>query len=269
MDRIKEQSIVFIGAGNLATHLAIELYRSGYTIAQVYSRSKDSAKLLAKKVAADFIVSLKSVNKKADIYFICVPDSAIKDVLHKINIKEKLIIHTSGAIGINVFSSIHKNFGVFYPLQTFSKKRKVKFNNIPICVEANSEKNTLKLLEIASKISDKSYIINSYKRSQLHLAAVFCNNFVNHLYTIASEIIANSEIDFDLLKPLILETAKKITKNKSSEMQSGPAIRNDIITLEKHKKMLSDSTAYLKIYNLLSSSISKSKNQTRTNTCQS
>jgi len=249
-------TIVFIGAGNVATHLAEAFQYTGGKILQVYSRTENSAKLLADKINAKYTTDLNRIIPDADLYLISVADSALQQVAKKIKTGKSLVVHTSGFYEMNMLENISENIGVFYPLQTFSKKRKIDFLTIPICIEANSEDN-LKLLEdLALSFSSSVHFINSEQKKILHLAAVFASNFTNHMYSIAEEILKNENIPFDILKPLIKETAEKAIEVNPSESQTGPARRNDSTVIEQHLKMLENSD-YKGLYEKLSEMIKK------------
>ncbi|MBE9469090.1 MAG: DUF2520 domain-containing protein [Bacteroidetes bacterium] len=251
-------TIVFIGAGNLATNLSIAFKKAGYSILQVYSRTEKSARELSKKINCDYTIDINKL-KKADIYFFAVGDKVIKKLLESNNFENKFIVHTAGSVSIDVFKDKSNNYGVFYPIQTFSKERIVDFKNIPICIEANN-RDSQKLLEnIVNSISDDLRIINSEQRKLIHLTAVFACNFVNHLYSISSDILKKGNISFDILKPLIIETANKIIDNDPKCAQTGPAVRNDNQTIEKHLKMLNDDNLK-NIYKLFSDDIFRKMN---------
>jgi len=156
---------------------------------------------------------------------------------------------------MNILKKLSGNFGVFYPLQTFSKQKKIKFRNIPFCIEANNKKNENILKNIADKISDKVFIINSEQREYIHIAAVFSCNFTNYFYSVSEKLLKKNNIDFNILLPLIQETTQKIKKFKPSEVQTGPAARNDIKIIKKHLEKLKKNPEQQKLYNLISKNI--------------
>ena len=244
-------TIVLIGAGNVATHLADAFQNTGRKILQVYSRTEYSAKSLAEKIGVKYTNDINEIITDADLYIVSLADSAISDIVKKINFEEQLVVHTSGFHEMNVLNDVSENIGVFYPLQTFSKNRKIDFISIPVCIEANSEES-LKLLEdLALSFSSNVQYINSEKRKILHLAAVFASNFTNQMYSIAKEILINEKISFDILKPLIKETAKKAIEINPLESQTGPARRNDTNVMEQHIKMIENEN-YKELYEKLS-----------------
>jgi len=252
-------NIVFIGAGNLATNLSITLKDAGYSILQVYSRTGKSAQELAQKINCDYTTDINNL-KKADIYFFSVADKIIPKLLESSNFENKFIVHTAGSVSIDVFKNKSNNYGVLYPLQTFSKERIVDFKNIPICIEANNSESHQLLENIANSISNDVRLIDSEQRKIIHLTAVFACNFVNHLYSISSDILKKGNLPFDILKPLIIETANKIIDKDPKCVQTGPAVRNDTQTIEKHLEMLDDQNLK-NIYRLISDDIFRMMNE--------
>jgi predicted short-subunit dehydrogenase-like oxidoreductase (DUF2520 family) len=250
-----EIKITIIGAGNLATQLGLTLYNEGYFISQIYSRNLKNASLLAKKIKGEAITDLKNLSSDSSIYIIAVKDDAIESVAGQLNFKDKIVVHTSGSIPIDVLKHCSKNYGVFYPLQTFSKEKSVDFKTIPVCIEANNSKTSTTLQYFAKSISENVKKVNSEQRKKIHLAAVFACNFSNYMYVVAEKILKKDKLSLDLLKPLIEETASKIKNYSPSVVQTGPAIRNDKKTMVAHIKLLSKEKDLQKIYTLLSESI--------------
>jgi len=242
--------VVIIGGGNVATHLAdVFINTAGISLVQMYNRSLSAIEPLQKDTAiTDDIDYLK----KADVYIIAISDNAIEQLSSKINAGKTIVVHTSGSTSMNALNR-HKNYGVFYPLQTFSKDNPIDFSSIPICLDANNSVNLSLLKKLAKKISQSLHIVNSEQREQLHTAAVFVNNFVNHLYHIGNEICTKHEIESDILQPLIQETARKAARFSPYTAQTGPARRGDRLTIEKHLEKLSKNQQ--EIYKLLSHSI--------------
>jgi predicted short-subunit dehydrogenase-like oxidoreductase (DUF2520 family) len=247
--------IVIIGAGNVATHLALALQKSGHTIAQVYSKRLSSAGSLAKMLRCASTDLIQNIDITADLYIVAIKDDAISEVAELLNLKNKIIVHTSGSVGMNVLKPASKNYGVFYPLQTFSKTSKVNFKTVPICLEANNTNTLNKLIAVAESISSNVQKINTEQRKTIHVAAVFACNFTNHLYAIADCLLAADNLSLDILKPLIEETAKKIKENSPANVQTGPAARNDKKTMDNQLQMLAKQKDYQQIYKLLSKSI--------------
>ena len=245
----------FIGAGNLATHLSKAFQNKGFNILQIYSRTEKSAKDLADVLSVNYTTSVNEIDENADIYFVAINDSAVAGVLSKINFNNKLLVHCSGSLPLSAIEDFSGNTGVFYPLQTFSKNREVDFNKIPVFIESNSVKNQETLLQIANSISKSVSVINSERRKMLHISAVFACNFVNYFYTIAAEILNSKDIPFDVLKPLILETARKVQEMAPEKAQSGPAVRFDENIISAHLQELNDFDDYRQLYMSVSKSI--------------
>jgi len=253
--------IVFIGAGNLATQLALSLKEKGFSIAQVYSRSYESARMLSEKLQTEFTIDLSQIIPDASVYIFAVKDSALPEVLEALPRLPGLFIHTAGSLPMDIFAPYASRYGVFYPLQTFSRDRKVSFNHIPIFIEANNSKDENLLKEIASVLSDTVLPLASEKRKYLHLAAVFACNFTNHLYAQASDILEKQGISRKVLFPLIQETADKIKQLHPLDAQTGPAVRYDTNVIEKQLELLKEDSWKEEIYGLLSRSIYQMQRQ--------
>jgi predicted short-subunit dehydrogenase-like oxidoreductase (DUF2520 family) len=245
----------FIGAGNLATQLSKALQNRGFNITQVYSRTEKSAKMLADLLSTNYIASIKELRNDADVYFVALKDSVLDEVLSQYNFKNKFLVHCSGSLPLSVLEKHSENTGVFYPLQTFSKSRIIDFNEIPIFIESNLDKNEKFLLQIANEVSASVSIIDSEKRKLLHISAVFACNFVNHFYAIAADILKSKDIPFEVLKPLILETAKKVQELDPEKAQTGPAIRFDQNIISSHLNELKEFDDYQQLYKSISKSI--------------
>ena len=252
------KSITFIGAGNVATHLAKAFFNEGFDIEQVYSQNIDNALLLADEVQSIAIDNLVTLNSNADLYIISIKDDAIESVLQQVLDKNIFITHTSGSIPITIFEeSGFKNFGIFYPLQTFSKSKTINLLEVPFCIEANENESLL--YDLANKLSNSVHLVSSEQRKKLHLAAVFACNFTNHMYAIAEDLCLKNNVNFNILKPLIRETAEKITLNHAKDVQTGPAIRNDEKIIANHLSQLDDLINYQEIYRLITQNIQKDK----------
>ncbi len=252
--------ITIIGSGNVATHLAAAFKNAGHRIVQVYSRDMQHAALLAYHVGAETIDNLDQLNNETDLFVISVKDDVIGTIAEKLTQYQKLIVHTSGATHMEAIQAFNPNAGVFYPLQTLSKTKEVDFRNVPLCIEGSDENITNQLTALAQTISNKVYRVNSTQRKVLHLAAVFACNFPNYLYGAAQQLLAKNEMDFEMLRPLILETAQKVQDHMPGAVQTGPAVRNDQQTMAMHLEMLGDESALKVIYELLSQEIIKNNN---------
>lgn len=237
-------SVVILGSGNVASQLIKAFLKiDTINLKQVYTRNQEDINTLKDSINTTNDISLL---KQADVTIIAVSDDAISSISS--HIKNSFVVHTSGSVDMKSLNNIGRK-GVFYPLQSFSKKKKVDFKNIPICLESETNEDLLKLEELVSLLQSKSYILSSQQRKKIHVAAVFANNFSNHMYTIANEICEKYNIPFDILHPLIEETSNKIKNLTPEKAQTGPAKRNDAETIENHLNLLSEKQQeiYLKI----------------------
>ncbi|MEI8006606.1 MAG: DUF2520 domain-containing protein [Bacteroidota bacterium] len=257
----KIQNVVIIGAGNLATHLALALHKKGVNVVQVLNRSRQAGERLARRVHALYKADLSEAGFKADLFILAVSDSAIEDVAGQLGLKDQFLVHTSGSVAIEVLSGASSNTGVFYPLQTFSKNKPVNFSKIPVCIEANTPGNEEKLLQLGRLISNRVLPLSSEQRKVLHMTAVFAGNFSSFMYTIAEDLLKKHDIPFSLLKPLIQQTAATAKHEDVFGRQTGPAIREDAKIMDEHLEMLAEYEVYMDIYDLISKSIIKHKNR--------
>lgn len=244
-------SVTLLGSGNVATHLFNAFSKaSEISVNQWYSRSLKSIQSYQNEVT---ITDSLSDLEEADVYILAVSDDAIAKLSQLLPFKNRLVLHTSGSVNIHDIDRKHQR-GVFYPLQTFSKDVAVDFKNVPFCLEVTEKQNLQILRNMAEAIGSTHYKINTEQRQTLHLSAVYINNFVNQLYRVAHEISDAKNINFDILKPLILETAKKVQEISPYMAQTGPAKRNDKKTIKRHLKQL-EQDEHKVIYKLLTSSI--------------
>jgi predicted short-subunit dehydrogenase-like oxidoreductase (DUF2520 family) len=245
------KKIVVLGSGNVAQHLihAIEA-NSNLLLVQAYARNPES--LLAILSKEKIITNLHNL-ADADIYILAVSDNAIAEITKDLPFKNRLVAHTSGSSGLDVISNQNRK-AVFYPLQTFSKSKDINFKEVPICLEAENNADLQILKEIASSLSKTVYEISSSQRKALHVAAVFANNFTNHLYSLAEEICINNNMDFAILRPLIAETSDKIKYLSPIQAQTGPAVRKDTATIAAHLQFIENNDTK-EIYKLLTKSI--------------
>lgn len=251
--------IVIIGSGNVATHLSLALKATGMEIVQVWSYHYTNAQQLAQQIDARAIANLNEIDANADLCLISVKDDAIAGIASELTGFKGLVAHTSGAVPMEVFATRFANYGVFYPLQTFSKSKALSFEEIPLCLEANNETSMQVLKQLATKLTSRAVEVNSEKRKILHLAAVFACNFTNHLYALGEQLLDANGLDFDILRPLISETAAKVQQALPLTVQTGPAIRNDEQTLKAHQQLLLQHPHLLEIYKTLSESIKNTK----------
>ncbi|NRB62705.1 MAG: DUF2520 domain-containing protein [Saprospiraceae bacterium] len=256
------KSIVLIGSGRVAHHLGHALYNQGLQLVQIVGRNSSTTAQLALELesVAVGLDNLQLMDIHADMYIIAVSDSAIAKVsstLAQLLPDHALVVHTSGATPLSKIDRHFKYRGVFYPLQTFSRDQVVDFREVPICLDtASTGHHRAELERLAQSLSRYVVWLNEEQRAVLHLAAVFVNNFTNHLFGVASQILASKAINFSLLKPLIAETIRKLDNLPPPEAQTGPAVRNDQSTIEKHQELLQQiHPEFLDIYQLLTRSI--------------
>lgn len=243
--------VVVIGSGNVAQHLISVFNQSGnIKVVQAFARNPAA---LYHLLTAEKITDSYPQIEEADVYFIAVSDNAVAGISSNLPFSGRLVVHTSGSIAITQLDAKNRR-GVFYPLQTFSKQKDVDFSQVPICLESESEKDYAILKTLADSASGNVYSINSQQRQSLHIAAVFVSNFVNHMYTLGNSICEENQISFDILKPLIQETANKVQELQPKEAQTGPAKRHDTATIDSHLNFLTDDNLK-SIYKLLTKSI--------------
>lgn len=244
--------VIILGAGNIAQHLyTVFQATENITVAQVYNRSEKALKYFNK---VQTTTSLKNL-VEADVYVIAVADDAIASIANKLPFTDRLVVHTSGNVSMHELHKKNRR-GIFYPLQTFTKGVQVDFSKIPICLETGEKPDFKILTTIADAMGSAWYKISSEQRRALHVSAVFVNNFSNHLYRIAHEICETNNVPFEILSPLIQETASKINTLTPYMAQTGPAKRGDEKTIDDHLTKL-DKDIHKDIYTLLTQSIAK------------
>lgn len=269
--------IVLIGAGNLATHLGKALHAAGHDMVQVFSRTMQSAETLASLLDAEPLTDIAQVRDDADVYIFSVKDSALVQLVAQLcrheadglgedgavkalrkakkGEHERVFLHTAGSMPMSVFEGMAQHYGVLYPMQTFSKQREVDFSIIPCFVEANDEFAQKQIEGLVREISGRVYQLSSEDRKYLHLSAVFACNFANHCYAISQELLEEHGIPFDVMLPLINETAAKVHEMKPKDAQTGPAVRYDENVIDKQSKLLENHPHFKKVYDSMSKSI--------------
>lgn len=258
MNQSENIKIAIVGTGNVASHLVKAFLISDCKVKQILSRDIHKAGILVKNTDIQPIDNPNMLDKELDLVILAIQDDALNsDFLNSLP-KNFFVAHTSGSVDISVLENF-KSFGVFYPLQTFSKVREINYNSIPICIEANNIENENFLLQLASKISKDIRKIDSEQRKQIHLAAVFACNFTNYLFHISEQILKEKNLDFEILFPLLEETIQKVKHDSPRKMQTGPAVRNDRKIMQKHIEMLGNNPDYQMIYTLLSEKIQELK----------
>ncbi len=255
--------IILIGAGNLATHLGKALRHVGIEIPQVFSRTMESASALARIVGAEPVVDIRQVRDDADVYVLSVKDSVLSSLVTRLclgnaesrDMKGKVFLHTAGSMPMSVFEGKAERYGVLYPMQSFSKQKEVKFSEIPCFVEGSDEQTLRLIEELAQSLSRKVYRLNSADRKYLHLSAVFACNFVNHCYAISQDILESHGIPFDVMLPLVEETAEKVHSIKPLDAQTGPAVRYDENIIGAQSRLLEKCPEWQAIYDKMSEDI--------------
>lgn len=250
-----QDDISFAGAGRVATALCRELFRAGKRIDLIVSETGTSGRSLAEECQAEWSPEL-SFPDSTRIVIVAVPDHRLKEALHDIKCSpETLVVHTAGSFGLDIFPDYIRRKGVFYPLQTFSKNRKINFAGLPFLLESADAGSDDILKNLAESLGGKIFFFDSEKRRKIHLAAVFVCNFTNHMLTLGKEISENYDFPFEIFNPLIMETVSKALESGPENSQTGPAVRNDRNTIEKHLELLSFSPELQKVYEELTLSI--------------
>lgn len=252
-----QQKISFAGAGKVATALCREFFNTKYYIDLIISESEKSGRLLSDSCKALWSADLLFPDS-TQIIIVAVPDQKLKNVLDRIRCSsETLVVHTAGSLGMDIFPDRIKRKGIFYPLQTFSKERKVVFQNLPFLLESSDKQSSAVLKQLAESIGGKVYYADLEHRRLLHLAAVFSCNFTNHMLTVGKLLALKSGFSFEILEPLVRETISKAIDIGPENSQTGPAVRNDQNTIEKHLELLSFEPELQMIYNEMTRSIKK------------
>lgn len=249
--------VTLIGAGNLATQLGKSLKKAGVIISQVYSRTEDSARTLGELLEAEWLTDIKALRDEADIYIFSVKDSVLCELISEAckGRGDKLFLHTAGSMPMSCFEGKVLHYGVFYPMQTFSKAKDVDFERIPVFIEGNSIETEDVIRSLANKLSQRVIRLSSADRKYLHLAAVWACNFTNYCYTVASDILGEHSIPFDVMLPLINETTEKIQKISPKEAQTGPAVRGDRNVMSKQLELMNGKEDLQELYKMLSKGI--------------
>lgn len=246
--------LVIIGTGNVATALSLAFSEEGHIIVQVYGRDADKAAALAKRCNAAGISDLSQLSADADLYIIAVSDSAVASLAASLQLGDKLLVHTAGSVSREVLKSSSTAYGVLYPVQSLrAEMNRVPY--LPFLVDANSPENATWLQSLALTVSTQVQFATDEQRLRLHVAAVVVSNFTNHLYALAEDYCKKEGADFRMLLPLISEVAERIQYASPKELQTGPAVRNDMNTINRHLTLLEDFPELKKIYADMSESI--------------
>ena len=248
--------IVMIGSGNLATQLSLALKDAGQEIVQIFSRTATHAQLLAEQIGCGYSTSVGAILRDADIYILSVKDDALSTLAAAVcnSRQQGLFLHTAGSMPMDLFKGHALQYGVLYPMQTFSKTRRVNFREIPCFIEASSPSALAIIRTLAESISDHVVDCDSEKRKKMHLAAVLACNLTNHCYRLAERVLEAEQIDFRLFLPLIEETARKVRTLSPKDAQTGPMVRYDQNVMQMQMAMLPDDRTR-EIYRLMAESI--------------
>lgn len=248
--------IVFVGAGRLATNLARALKEAGHNIEAVYSRTMANAEALCLRVGGVPTDNIAQLPYDADVYILAVKDDVLPSLIAQLHdhCPDRLLLHTAGSVPMSVFGN-HGEYGVFYPMQTFSKERQADFSRVHIFIEGSTACAVETAHQLAISIGSPATELSSEQRKKLHLAAVFACNFTNHCYALAEKILDKEGIPFDAMLPLIDETAAKVHTMSPRQAQTGPAIRYDQSIISRQSQLLADDPVMQQVYGLMSKSI--------------
>ncbi|WP_153799716.1 Rossmann-like and DUF2520 domain-containing protein [Foetidibacter luteolus] len=246
--------VVIIGTGNVAAVLGRLMVRCGHTVLQVWGRNEQHAIALANELGCTAIANLKDIAGNASLYMIAVADKAIEHVASSLSLNNRLVVHTAGSVSRNVLKSASDNYGVIYPLQSIRKENE-HIPVIPLLVDGSDEAVTTILLSFAQTLSAVTGVVNDEQRLSLHIGAVVTSNFTNHLYTLAKSFCEKQNVPFGYLLPLIEETATRLRHHAPEGMQTGPAVRSDVTTIQNHLVLLSSYPQLQQLYKIMSESI--------------
>lgn len=248
--------VVMIGTGNVATVLCKLMYAKGHCIKQIVGRDAEKATQLATLVQAESCTNIENIRLDASIYIIAVVDDAVAEVVDHLHLEDKLLIHTAGSLSKQVLEKASSNYGVMWPLQTLRKETN-HLPEIPFIVDGSNDSVVNSLQAFAKTLSNKCFVANDEARIKLHLGAVVVSNFTNHLFALADDFYKKEQLDFQLLLPLINETVLRLANYAPKDVQTGPAVRGDFETIEKHLALLNDYPQLQQFYETFSSSISQ------------
>ena len=229
--------IVLIGSGNVATVLGRLIIKNGHTVTHVISPHIENAGILAEELKCTYSHCKQPIVPDCDLVILSVSDSGLDNIYANVKSWNKPVVHTSGSVSIEILKKYADVYGVLYPLQTL-RKEMTTIPEIPFLVDGSTDEMYKFIDEFAKTLSPHVKRANDDERSKLHLAAVISSNFTNYMYKIAEQFCNDEGVDFAMLHPLILETAQRATLFSPADVQTGPAIRKDIQTLDKHLRLL-------------------------------
>jgi predicted short-subunit dehydrogenase-like oxidoreductase (DUF2520 family) len=247
--------IAMIGSGNIATFFGMKLKKAGYTFTQVVSATLAHAQILAGKLECDYTDNITQLSQDADVYFFAVKDDVLLEFANNVKLADKLVIHTAGSIQLNELKSISSSISCIWSLYSIQKDNLPSSTQIPLIINYTDKSVQKIVLQLAHTISDKIYELDDHQKSITHLAAVFANNFSNHLFTLTHQILEKENIPFEIMLPIIHNTVEKLAHTLPAQNQSGPAIRHDEKTIHKHLQLLADNPQLSQIYELMTKSI--------------
>ena len=248
--------IVLVGAGGLGTNLGLALHEAGHDVLAVFSRTMEHARMLAERIGSQPTDDICALPNEADLFIVSVKDAVLTDVVQQLmqGREEQYFAHTAGSMSLTLFQGMARHYGVFYPMQSFSKERRINFSEVPVFLEASDAQTLTQLKALSATLTPHVYELSTDKRRYLHLAAVFACNFANHCYALSAEILQQHGLPFSVMLPLIDETARKVHHLSPLEAQTGPAIRYDLNVINKQQQLLDD-PAMKELYERLSKSI--------------
>jgi predicted short-subunit dehydrogenase-like oxidoreductase (DUF2520 family) len=250
----EHMNIVILGSGNTATAIGHLCHRANYNILQVFGRNRLTTDILSKALNAEGISEWEDIVPDAALYIVALPDSFLPYLHKHFSLQKGLVVHTAGSVSMQVLNSVSRNYGVLYPLQSLHKNT-ISYSNIPLLVDGNTAEDKTLLADFAATLSGKVGYANDSDREKLHLSAVWVNNFTNHLFTMGWNICRENNLDFNLLLPLMEQTVSRLHFGNPPDFQTGPAIRGDISTIQKHLNMMNEHPDMQVLYKTLSSSI--------------
>ena len=231
--------ITIVGCGNVATVMARLCIENGHEIKQVIARNKLAGDDFSKKFSCSVVNFNEEATKEIDIVIVSLSDNSLPEAVQNLNFGSVPIVHTAGSCSMEVLDKTSKNYGVLYPLQTLRKEMET-LPEIPFLIEGNNEETVQFLQKFAATLSDNVTVQTAEQRLRLHASAVIVNNFTNYLYSVAEKFCKDEHVDFKLLLPLIKQTSARVQNNSPLSVQTGPAVRGDITTLDKHLRLLTD-----------------------------
>lgn len=246
--------IVMIGAGNAATVLGRCMTKSGHQVKQIFNRTRKHAQSLADEMDASFTTESSSILTDADLYVVAIADHALPQIGTWLSLQNRMVVHTAGSISIRILDPVSKNYGVLYPVQTLNKEMK-DVPHIPFLVDGNTVEDRTLLFDFAKTLSNEVIVADDMQRSYMHVAAVIVNNFTNHLYNLAQQFCTQHQLEFKTLLPLIEQTTSRLKVADAKDLQTGPAIRKDQLTIDKHLQLLNDHPHLQQLYKTLTTNI--------------